>query len=345
MIHSKKQTLFSVLALFSVIATALGSEPNQPEEQSGLKFEVSSKTFGHSSLVRSDSRIPRPRYAASLFMDKRPAAALARGLDPRRLIETSTGKTLSKEQQAFMISNRFSRDGVAGITEHDEAQSRYYLNLYAVSQDDARKMAESLMEYLNGFYNGRRNKNEERQSKTKAGLAKTGKLILEKQKLAEAAALDFQTLKNSPRYAFLKDAEAWKEAKATIAASNRTTDVLDIELAGITEKLKTIEKYRAASGEFSKAVHEKLEQMFVEQMVDLASAEARRRKALEIREQDGRFVKLFDEWDHLKFELNNLGRELKNQEHSLVQIERELADPQMVPPEVYQNKVTLHPVK
>lgn len=340
----KKQMLFSILVLSCGFVTALGSEPNKPEAESGLKFEVSNEPVAHSSRLRPDRTSIRPTHVVQLFMNKKPAA-LSRRLDAGHLLQTSAGQTLSKEQRAFMLSDRFSRHGWARGGEQPADESRYYSLLYAISQDDAKKMAESLVEYVNGFSNDRRHRSEELHKKTEAGISETRKLILEKQKLAEAAALNFQTLKNTPRYAFLKDAEAWKEAKATIAESNRTLDVLDIDLAGINEKLRIIEKYRAASGDFSKAVLEKLEQMFVEQMVDLASAEARKRKALEIREQDGKFVGLFDQWDHLKFELNNLERKLRDLERDLIKIEKELADPQIVPPEVYQNKVTIYPVK
>lgn len=356
MIVSKRHMLFGILILSCGFAAAFGSEPNKPEAESGLKFETSDQEVSDEALAytgrgRADGNTVRPTHMAKLFMSGRPAA-LAQMLQAGHLFETSTGKTLSKEQRAFMMSGSFSQHGhesrraVGGrrAVAGRRADSRFFCALYAVSQDDARKMAKSFIEYVSSFSSDRRRRIEELKNKTEAGISETRKLILEKQGLAEAAALNFQTLKNAPRYAFLKDAEAWKEAKATIAESNRTLDVLDIELAGINEKLRTIEKYRAGSGSFSKAVHEKLEQMFVEQMVDLASAEARKRKALEIREQDGKLVKLFDGWDHLKFELNNLDSKLKEMERELARTEVKLADARMPPPEVYHNKVTIHPV-
>ena len=69
--------------------------------------------------------------------------------------------------------------------------------------------------------------------------------------------------------------EAYEKAKGTIAQMNEMLNIIDIELAGIREKLGIIEQYRE-SGKFSKATLEKLEQMFVEQMIELRGAEARK---------------------------------------------------------------------
>lgn len=348
MIGSKIQMLSSALIFSCICATALGSEPNKPEEELGLKFELSDQPADYSSRRRPDPTTIWPTYMAQLFMNHRPDA-LSRRLDPGHLFQTSAGQTLSEKQRAFMLSDSFCVHAWTGSDEQLVGQRLYRCSLYAISQDDAKKMAESLIEYVNGFSNDRRHRSEELRKRTEAGVNETKKLILEKQKLSEAAALNFQTLKNTPRYSFLKDVEAWQNAKETIVETNRILDVLDIELAGIQEKLKVLESYRRTKRLPRKALSnetiDKLDQMFVEQMVDLASAEARKRKALEIREQDGKFVSLFDEWDHLQFELNDLERKLKNLELDLVKIERELEDQQMFPPEVYQNMVTIHPVR
>ena len=346
MIGSKIRILSSALIFSCIYATALGSEPNKPEEELGLKFELSDQPVGYSSRRRPEHTI-WPTHMAQFSINYRPDV-LTRRLDAEYLLRTSVGQTLSKKQRTFMLSDRFSDHGWKKSDKQPEGQMRYTCSLYAINQDDAKKMAESLIEYVNDFYNDRRHRSEKLRNKTEAGINETKKLILEKQKLSEAAELNFQALKNTPRYSYLKDAEAWQNSKETIVETNRILDVLDIELAGIQEKLKVLESYRRTKRLPRKALSnetiDKLDQMFVEQMVDLANAEARKRKALEIREQDGKFVSLFDEWDHLQFELNNLERNLKELELNTVKIEKELKGHQMFPPEVYQNKVTIHPV-
>ena len=342
MIGSKRQMLSSTLIFSCIYVTVFGSEPNKPEEDLDLKFEISHVSALSPGVRSRDSTAVRPTHMAQLFMNYTPTV-LSSGLGSGRLFETSAGQTLSKEQRAFMLSNNFSHHGYARGDEHPPDYSFFYC-LYAISQDDAKKMAESFVEFMNGVANTKRHKNEKLLNKTEAEISETKKLILEKQKLAEAAKLKYQEFKKTPRYAFLTDVEAWQKAKETIVETNKTLDVIDIELVGTNEKLKTIEKYRATSGKFSKTVYEKLDQMFIEQMVDLAGAEARKGTALKIRDQEGKLVGLFDEWDHLRFQLNNLERRLSSLEQDLGHIEKELADPQMLPPEIYQNKVTIYPL-
>ena len=133
---------------------------------------------------------------------------------------------------------------------------------------------------------------------------------------------------------------------------DKTLDTLEIELAGIEEKLKSITQYRRRKylldgKHFSKEALDKLDLMYVEQMIELSSAKVRQNTALKIREREKEFLNLFDKWVNLESEVNTLTRRLADHEHILRQVEARLASPtsEILPPKVYQNKVTIYPVK
>jgi peptidoglycan hydrolase CwlO-like protein len=86
--------------------------------------------------------------------------------------------------------------------------------------------------------------------------------------------------------------------------------------------------------------------MFVEQTIELKSAEAREKAAIKIRDRDKAFVDLFIQWKNLSGEVNNLKANLKSAEKQVKELEERLINPEpyMLPPELYQNKVTIYPV-
>ena len=140
---------------------------------------------------------------------------------------------------------------------------------------------------------------------------------------------------------------------------DKMLDTLEIELAGIREKLEAIEEYRKeyrrTKGLPRKALSDetvdKLDQMFVEQMVELRGVEARIKAASRIRNREKAFLDLFSQWSNLDSEVNRLKHDLEISENSLRDVEKILADvvpgmlPQLLPPKVFQNKVTIYPVR
>jgi hypothetical protein len=132
-------------------------------------------------------------------------------------------------------------------------------------------------------------------------------------------------------------------------------DVLAIELAGIREKMSVINEYRKTPQDMQaierrrqlpEGMLVKLEQMFVEQTIELKSAEAREQAAIKIRDRDKAFVDLFIQWKNLSGEVYKLKANLENAERRVKEIEERLINPEpyMLPPEIYQDKVTIYPV-
>jgi hypothetical protein len=131
---------------------------------------------------------------------------------------------------------------------------------------------------------------------------------------------------------------------------DKTLDVLEIELAGIREKLKVLESYRRTKRlprkEFSDEMVDKLDQMYVEQMIELRGAKAREAVTLRIRGREKGFLDLFSQWSNLDSEVNRLKQNLEISENNLRDVEKTLANPlpEMLPPKVYQDRITIYPV-
>ena len=78
-------------------------------------------------------------------------------------------------------------------------------------------------------------------------------------------------------------------------------------------------------------------EMFIEQTIELSGFEARRAMTESIRNKEQKFMTLFNEREKLKNEVTNLSKT------SQIRIDDNWRDdPEMLPPEIYQNKVTIY---
>jgi hypothetical protein len=147
-------------------------------------------------------------------------------------------------------------------------------------------------------------------------------------------------------HAFSADTEAAEHAKQTMLEMSKMLDTLDVELAGIREKLTVINDYWSKRGEMSEAARGKLQEMEIEQMVELKGAEARRKAAVGIRQREKDFLDLFDKWTSLDSEVKGLRSTIDNREKHIAEYEAILANPKpdMLPPKIYQDKVVIYPV-
>ena len=186
----------------------------------------------------------------------------------------------------------------------------------------------------------------------KEKISEIKKKLPEKQKKLDEAKSKYKEIKNARYFSSLHDREAYTKAKETMFLMDKTLDTLEIELAGIQEKLKSIEQYRRRkyaedAKNFSRETLNKLDQMFVEQMIELSSAKARQQAALKIRERNKEFLTIFDQWMNLASEVDSLKNRLADHERNLRRAKTRLANPssEMLPPKVFQNKVTIYPVR
>jgi hypothetical protein len=266
-----------------------------------------------------------------------------------QILKTSAGQTLSQQQQKFlMASDAITWWGIDEIKNHDTVL------LYAVSEEDAKKMVQAYFEIHENETNARRQEYEQYVKDRKQEILEIKKVLPEKQKQADDMEPKYMELKKT-RYFSLSDDEAYEKAKETMLEMDKMLDVLAIELAGIREKMSVINEYRKTPQDMQaierrrqlpEGMLVKLEQMFVEQTIELKSAEAREQAAIKIRDRDKAFVDLFIQWKNLSGEVYKLKANLENAERRVKEIEERLINPEpyMLPPEIYQDKVTIYPV-
>jgi hypothetical protein len=363
MIISRKHQLLIVLILACICVPVLSAEPNEPKTE--LKFEISSKErqFGTRDRIEFGNSV-KPKYVAIFSMSDLSRFYGAPGIgthDPetaKMMLATSAGQSMSEIQKelfkAHKVISTINKKGKGkklNMVSHDVRESEF--RLYAFTAEDAKLVTEAFVEtmakkareklppLLEEFMNERKKKLQEFRER----IADIKKKLTEKGPELKSAESAYKTLRNTDHYKTLADTEAYEKAKENIAQMNKMLSILDIELSGIQEKLRIIEQYRK-SDKFSNATLEKLEQMFVEQMVELRGAMGRKEAALKLRNQDKQFCDFFDAWTGLENEVKSLRNSLRNSEHVVLYREEEMANPhpQLLPPKVFQNKVTIYRV-
>lgn len=350
MIRSRKCQF--VLALISICIFSPILIARSGEYETKLKFEIDNKRSQLWLSGRPNTRGKgpvKPTHVAVLHI-RRPHKDMPSGHDGiLQMLKTSAGQSLSQQQQKFLTaSDAITWWGIEEIKNHDT------VFLYAVSEEDAKKMVQAYFEIQANVTNARIQEYEQYIKDRKQEIIEIKKVLPEKQKQADEMEPKYMEIKKS-RYFSLADTEAYEKAKETMLEMDKMLDIISIELAGIREKMSVINEYRKTPQD-TQAIERRrklpegmlvrLEQMFVEQTIELKSAEAREQAAIKILNRDKTFVDLFIQWANLSGEVQNLKSNLENAEKQATDMEERLTNPKpyMLPPEIYQNKVTIYPV-
>ena len=350
MIKSIKTQIIIVLISVCTCSFLTATEPNEAKTE--LKFVVDdnkSQSWLGDRLGNPGQGPIKPTYVAILNI-RQPHMDMPSAPDGiQQILKASAGRSLSQQQRKFLTaSDAITWWGTVDIKNHDTVL------LYAVSEEDAKKTVQAYLEVPTNKANTRTQEYKRYIKERKQEIIEIKKTLPEKQKQADEIEPIYMEIKKS-RYFSLSDAVAYDKAKETMLEMDKMLDVIAIELAGIREKMAVINEYRKTpqdpqSIEQRRKLPEgmlvKLEQMFVEQTIELKSAEAREQATVKIRDRDKAFLDLFTQWANLSGEVQNLKINLENNERRVQEIEERLTNPEphMLPPEIYQNKVTIYPV-
>ncbi|MBL7153829.1 MAG: hypothetical protein ISS79_08930 [Phycisphaerae bacterium] len=340
MTNSKKWQIAIALVLTCNFALWSAEEPNDPNHPQ-IKIELSDQEKSWSKSrplrqLRQDSI--SPTHVAEGFVQSQ----YGRSLKPDIFLKTSAGAAMSPKQREFIEStDAFIYMGPSTTTG---PQRSFYL--YAVSEADARRMIEALMEILGERPKQIRLEYARRLRQYREEMAKAKGLLPGKEALLPSVKADYDKSKELA-HPFSADTEAAGRAKETILEMSKMLDTLDVELAGIRGKLKVIQEYWSQDGTWTKEAFAKLQEMQIIQTIELKGAEARREAAVAIRKREKDFLDLFDQWLSLESEVKHLKSTIKNREERIAQIEAILANPKpdMLPPKIYQDKVVIYPVR
>ena len=350
MIKLKTIQIIIVLILACISSLLTGAEPNEAKTE--LKFEIDNVRSQLWLSDRSDKpgQGPiKPTHVAILHI-RRPHMDMPISHEGvLQILKTSAGQSLSQQQRKFLTaSDAITWWGIEEIKNHDT------VFLYAVSQEDAKKTVQAYLEIPTNEINSRVREYGKYIKDRKEEIVEINKALPEKQKQADETESKYLEIKKT-RYFSLPDDEAYEKAKETMLEMYKMLDIVEIELAGIKEKMTVINEYRKTPqsaedwtrrNRLPEGMIAKLDQMFIEQTIELKSAEAREQAAIKIRDRDKTFVDLFIQWRNIKGEFDNLKINLESAEKSVLEGEEMLTNPSpaWLPPEIYQNKVTIYPV-
>jgi len=332
-------------------AAAAQAEPN--DVRSELKFQTSSKRVdwtvrgektegGKWLLYDNPPGAIKPTHVAELVLHREyPRSTSERGV-LEKIQDSPIAKKFSKAQQEFL------KTGFAVWVDEESRRIPNYFStwLYAASEDDAKLMAGAYIDGLNGLVNAKLTEYKRHLHESQQRLEQAQKELPEKQAKLKACEDRFKPVKQD-RHQFESDDETAKSSQQTVTEMNKMLDMLEIEMIGTSEKLKTIEKYRKGQEKLAGQLYLKLDEMFIEQMIELGSIEARIHMAEQIRAKEQRFLGLLTERSQLQRDTEDLKVLISSLPELISHITHELENPtpDMLPPKVYQDKVTIWRIK
>ncbi|MHC4618770.1 MAG: hypothetical protein ACYTEQ_13585 [Planctomycetota bacterium] len=342
MMNSRISQLAMALILTCTWTSVFGAEPNEAKgSKTELNFEVGS---GEKPWVRdedgSSGQGPiKPSHVCELFVEPRYPWSHFRPRLIREILETSAARGMSARQREFLTTC----DAMVWTNFGNILKGHNQLRLYAVSEVDAKKMVDASMEF---FANRAKAKVEELlkiKRRAEQKLSEAEKLP-EKEAEVEAAQRRFDAFKKTVRY------RSVSEAYESIGEFNKILNSIEVEIAGIQASLQAIREFQGKrrKGRVDMAgAADKLLEMVIHQTIELRSAEARRRTAMKLRKEAEELCDLKGKLDEAKTARDALAGDLSGYKTQLVEIEKRLAvpRPEMLPPKVYENKVTIYRVR
>lgn len=327
------------IANFIVIAVILlsnavvqGDDPNNTAIS--LTFEKSNGTREWPVTVKHGYNTIEPTHVSTFYV--RPGS----NVTSSKLTKTDAWKTLSQEQQAFCQTQRF----VFEWSNDDTTLERFTLvHLYAVSEEDAQKLSQTYLKVLENDFIRIKQEFLDFKKNLEEKISNLQRELPVKQSEYKEVQDRFTTLKRDPRYSSLTDEEASDFAKETVLRMKTLLDELRIKLAEIRARLNMIQQQKEVTHE---PIIIRLEEMEIELLIDLAGIEARKEVILNTIEQATTFMQLRDQRQTLAIEIENMEQNFKRYKTNLQDALNRLNNPieRLGQPQVFQNKVTIHPV-
>jgi len=372
MIASRRFQLLTALVLLGCYFPALCKEPNEVKAE--LSFETSADKQRYPVARDRQREIGiRTTYMAEVFAanmppwsgppraPRRPRAKISRSWhDPkpyidfrsretiRAILDTPSGKSVSQQQRKFFTAGWGL---LFKIKEFGDKIPNYTsVLLYAVSEEDAKKTSLAFIEFLR---NEADKEVEFWQNERKKLVAKIPNLTKSLKKCEEELAAARKKLEHlTGIYHYLST----DEVKQTIVDLNKTLTTVRIERRTSEARIEAIQaaikdtreeqRLRPTKSIDRTAILQMLEQMQVHEMIELTTARAKKDIVEHMISQSQEFIELHRQVDRLPKRNDELKRELRVAERGLQMVEDKLANPtpDMLPPKVFQDKVTIYPV-
>ncbi len=347
MISARKCQFVIVLNSIFILMPVFAGEPN--ESKTELKFETSIETMTWSIMVgkTEEDKLKyftnpgpvKPSYVANILLHEDYPLSGSANIVMDRILESPIAKKFSKEQQRFLKTELAVR-----LDEPERIPFYYSKWLYAMSEEDAKLMARAYIGGLNRLADQNLSRCKQRLSEYQQKFDKEQKELSEKQSRLKIIEKEYETRKEAT-YRFSSESEAADLAKKSIIEMDKTLNALDIELAGIREKLKAIDKYRNEP-DYHAEMYIRLDEMYIELMIEMSGLEARRDITEQICEKQQVFLSVYNRLINLRNEVSSLEKSINIGKGSIDNIKNDLKIPRpwLQPPKVYRNTVTIYPV-
>jgi hypothetical protein len=229
---------------------------------------------------------------------------------------------------------------------------------YAVSRDDAEKMAQAFAEVylrennkkLKPLLDEHLKKLHDKQKEFQQIIAETNTKIPEKKEELKKLKLKLNTQKKSGYY------QTEDQAQKAILELNAMLHTESIELAGMEAKRHAIQNHLGRVEQYLRQQLKKinwepilinLEQKNIDLSIDLEVAQARQQKADDLRNRARNFIGLIDSVAKAGGDSASLRNRNEMYQNYLKRVEEKLANPteEMLPLQVEDNRVNIYPVK
>lgn len=319
-----------------------------------LVFEVTKRPRGNVEHDPNDKLSATHVASMSLRAEALSGLRVRNFNDYHGLLKTSSGASMSQRQKEFLKKGSFarlgaltplparskSRRGSGRLSARlKRVRARKLAELYAVSEDDARKMAHAVVEWLDGRTESKMNEVREKLAGHRKSLNEATARIAELDKRRRAAEQERDKL-----IARL-DFKSMREAGDVKAEMSEQIRLASIDIKTYHVKLEAIAKEKAKLKP-DDALRGKLDEMRILQSVELAGAVARRDEAQKLRDQAEALIKVLSEIMTCLVEKAGFKKGIADTKRSIEKTESILADPkpEMLPITVIDDKVVIAPV-
>ncbi len=250
--------------------------------------------------------------------------------DQRRFLETTWG---GFDEDTSRVRERLDPPDWYVPSEYPNSPQ---ILLYAVSLDDAKKMAEAYLRYAQDKFNSEVGEKQGEVERLSERLTDGQKRLPELIQSEEVTEKSLGEAKKQVPY------RSVQQALDAAAELDKLLNTAHVEIAGIQARLKAIE---AVPPNQPTAVASRLQMMRVEESISLQAAEARKRMAMELRKQADTYMDLTDAFAQITEQRESLARSMPVRSQMLRRAQQALSDLLQKEPKIIGNKVFLYPVK
>ncbi len=347
MMFLRRSQWLAVITTICILSTAFAEQNTQTTRE--LQFEVSTKSIGlptrpSEAKFVGTFHVVKDRQLRTWIFDISDTSQWKQMSEAQR-------QSIIKVQNEYRVTDRqYWRMGSPFSIKSDYTQTPEGMltyRVYGVSEDDTRKMAEGVIEWLDNQALERLKDVHNRLEKNRNVITKAKeeipKLEVERQRLQE----QLDEKEKEYKKANYVDTQMYDHAEKSIDELAHNLRTTDFDLMGLQARIDLINNYKSGGKISDEATIIKLNQMLIADEIERVGILARR-NAYETA------LKLAKDYCHAVRAVRSASqrkvgweRDLKSAEQEVRRCEDILVSPppEMRPVQVYENKVIIHPIR